>query len=278
MAYGTLTFFSNVMGQDMTVDFLLPDTRRRYRSWKDWQGKKLPVIWVLHGNGDSSNAWIRKSTLELYARQSDVAVILPSGGRECYTDSVRGLNYYTYISEELPTVMRNYFPLSREREDNFILGNSMGGYGALKCALAHPDRFCGVASFSGALDYSRTLAGEKTFYGTNAKQVFGSLEQYQGSGNDLRKLLAELHTKPGGSELNVYQCCGTGDFLYQVNLEYKALFEKTLSPARYQYHEGPGGHDWFFWNPEIEHVFKFFGFHEQNEWNDSGSASQIQGK
>lgn len=272
MAYGTVTFFSNVLGQDVSADYLLPDTRRRYRQWRDWEDKKLPVIWVLHGNGDGNNAWIRKSTIELYARLSDVAVIMPNCQRECYTDSVRGLDYFTFVSEELPIVMRNYFPLSKKREDNFIMGNSMGGYGALKCALTYPERYGAVASFSGALDYREALKGNDMIFGKNAPQIFGSLEAYEGSGNDLYALLEKVSKKEDGRKLRVYQCCGQQDFLYQTNIQFKEAIEKT--DLDYTYHEGPGGHDWFYWNPEIANVFDFFGFKEENEWNDSGLSRE----
>lgn len=275
MAYGTLTFFSNVLGRDVNVDYLLPDTRRRFRRWTAWNDRKIPVIWVLHGNGDGSNAWIRKSTIELYARQSDVAVIMPDCERECYTDSKRGFDFFTFVSDELVTVMRNYFPLSTKREDNFIIGNSMGGYGALKCALTYPERYGAAASLSGALDYREALKGNDVIFGKNAPLIFGSLEEYEGSGNDLYALLETLHEKEHGSELKIYQCCGTEDFLYSINQDFRAALSEHVK--NHVYHEGPGGHDWFFWNPEIERIFGFFGFEEENEWNDSGTARQKAG-
>ncbi|MBQ9329001.1 MAG: esterase family protein [Solobacterium sp.] len=272
MAYGTITFFSNVLGRDVNVDYLLPDTRRRYRSWTAWNDKKLPVIWILHGNGDSNNAWIRKSTIELYARQSDVAVIMPDCQRECYTNSKRGFDFFTFVADELVTVMRNYFPLSTKREDNYIIGNSMGGYGAMKCALTYPERYSAVASFSGALDYREALKGNDVIFGKNAPMIFGSLEEYEGSENDLYALLNKLKEKDCGEQLKVYQCCGTEDFLYGVNQEFRHALSETV--GNYIYHEGPGGHDWFYWNPEIANVFQFFGLKEENEWNDSGMAKQ----
>ncbi len=270
MAYGTITFFSNVLGCDVNVDYLLPDTRRRVKQWTDWKDKKIPVIWVLHGNGDSNNAWIRKSTIELYARQHDVAVIMPACQRECYTDSVRGFRFFTYVSDELMTVMRNYFPLSHRREDNFIIGNSMGGYGALKCALTYPEKYAAAASFSGAMDFRDALKGNDFIFKDSAPQIFGSLEDYEGSGNDLLALLEKLNEKEHGDELKIYQCCGTEDFLYPINSSFRKVLEKTV--RNYEYHEGPGGHDWFFWNPEIARVFSFFGFKEENRWNDSGAS------
>ncbi len=276
MAYGTVTFFSDVLGQDMTVDYILPDTRRRRRKWADcdWEEKKLPAIWVLHGNGDSHNAWIRKSNIELYARQFDVAVFMPACTRECYTDSKRGLNYFTYVADELPMVMRKYFPISDKREDNFVMGNSMGGYGALKCALTYPERYAAAASFSGAASFGKQLRGD--IDGRVAGmldtllQVFGSAEEYENSENDLYELIRRLEKKESGSSLRIYQCCGTEDFLYKSNAELRDYLQEHVAADNYRYSEGPGGHDWFYWNPEIENVFSFFGFDVDNCWNDSG--------
>ena len=52
-----------------------------------------------------------------------------------------GLPYFTYVSEELPTLCRRMFSLSAAREKNYVFGLSMGGYGAMKCALTYPGRY-----------------------------------------------------------------------------------------------------------------------------------------
>lgn len=70
--------------------------------------------------------------------------------RGFYTDMAEGYRYWTMLSEELPQIVGNLFPISRRREDTFAAGLSMGGYGALKLALRCPDRFAGaVAPVSG---------------------------------------------------------------------------------------------------------------------------------
>lgn len=274
MAYGTVTFFSDALGQDLTVDYILPDTRRRKRRWVDngktWGTEKLKTIWVLHGNGDAHNAWIRKSNIELYARQFDVAVIMPSCGRESYSDSKRGLNYYTYVAEELPAVMRYYLPLSEKREDNFIMGNSMGGQGSLKVAMRNPQNYAAVASFSAGYAYGKYTKLIPGVFDKYSDYIFGSEEEFRGSEDDIMHLIMELKDIPYGKQLRIYQCCGTEDFLYQDNQDLKKQFEEELKGNEYVYSEGPGGHDWFYWNPEIEKVFKFFGFDIDNCWDDSG--------
>ncbi|MBW7462496.1 prolyl oligopeptidase family serine peptidase, partial [Paenibacillus sepulcri] len=90
-------------------------------------------------------------------------------------------------SEELPALARSFFPLSDRREDNFVAGLSMGGYGAFKLALSHPDRYAAAASLSGALDVTG-------FYKDRNKDldlIYGSVEQLRDSPNDLFRLASD---------------------------------------------------------------------------------------
>ena len=63
-----------------------------------------------------------------------------------------GLNYGTFLLEELPEIARSFFPLSPHRKDNFIAGLSMGGYGAFLMALSQSEKYAAAASLSGILD------------------------------------------------------------------------------------------------------------------------------
>lgn len=101
--------------------------------------------------------WMRRTNIERYAAARNLAVVMPAVGRSFYQDMAAGPRYWTFLSEELPAIMRGFFPLSEKRADNFAAGLSMGGYGAMRLALAHPERFAAAASFSGALDYARRL-------------------------------------------------------------------------------------------------------------------------
>ncbi|GMA60977.1 hypothetical protein GCM10025859_14170 [Alicyclobacillus fastidiosus] len=74
---------------------------------------------------------------------------MPQVHRSAYTDMAYGNRYWTFLSEELPEVARSFFHLSDAREDNFVAGLSMGGYGALKWALRKPEQFVAAASLSG---------------------------------------------------------------------------------------------------------------------------------
>ncbi len=110
------------------------------------------MLYLLHGLSDDSSAWLRYTSIERYAAPLGLAVVLPQVQRSFYSDEVHGARYWTFLSEELPSVVQSFFRVSARREDTFVAGLSMGGYGALKWALHHPDRFAAAASLSGALD------------------------------------------------------------------------------------------------------------------------------
>ena len=115
---------------------------------------------------------------------------MPSVGRSWYADMVNGPKYWTFISEELPAIARSFFPLSDRREDNFVAGLSMGGYGAFKLVLRFPDRFAAGASLSGALDIGERSKDRQEEF----RYIFGDAP-LKGSMNDLFYAAKECKTK-----------------------------------------------------------------------------------
>jgi S-formylglutathione hydrolase FrmB len=165
----------------------------------------------------------------------------------------RGNRYWTYISQELPILMRAWFPLSTQREDNFAAGLSMGGYGAFKLALSHPNRFAAAASLSGALQRFSGEAPPDTpkAWLDELENMFGDLNKFAGSPNDIYHL-AEKVARSSGPRPGLYAACGTGDFLYQNNLRFKAHAAAIGLPLTYE--EAPGEHEWGFWDRYIQRV------------------------
>ena len=110
--------------------------------------KPVKTLYLLHGRSHNYSVWTRYTNLERYAEVHHAAVIMPEVNRSFYTDMRYGVDYQTYVSEELPDLCESMFRISKNPEDRFIAGMSMGGYGALKTALSHPDRYaaCGMIS------------------------------------------------------------------------------------------------------------------------------------
>src|SRR6516162_446862 len=104
-------------------------------------GGPFATFYLLHGLSDDHTAWLRRSRIEWYVRELPLIVVMPDGGRCFYTDNADGPAYGAFFAQELPNFIERTFPACRDRAGRCIGGLSMGGYGALRLALAHPDRY-----------------------------------------------------------------------------------------------------------------------------------------
>ncbi|HIZ55664.1 MAG TPA: esterase family protein [Firmicutes bacterium] len=245
-------FFAQSIRLHTSVQVLLP-----YRL--EMCKEPLPVLYLLHGLSDDCSAWIRMSSIERYAADRRLAVVMPEVGRSFYCDMVHGQNYFTYISQELPWVMQTVFPISSRREDTYVAGLSMGGFGAFKLALNYPERFRGAASFSGAMDLMElhregNLSEEQKLL---VSSIWDGKTDLTGTCDDLKTLALQL--EQSGKEAPIlYQWCGTEDFLHDINVRFRD-FIQTNTHLPYTYTESPGNHTWKYWDWQIEKALDFFG-------------------
>ena len=150
----TCDFFSEALEVGTSMTVLLPQATEAQVGVASAETKQdaFPVLYLLHGLSDDHTAWLRYTSIERYASAAGLAVVMPAVGRSFYADEASGHRYWTYLSEELPELVESFFRVSQRREDTYVAGLSMGGYGAVKLALTHPERFAAAASLSGALD------------------------------------------------------------------------------------------------------------------------------
>ncbi len=240
---------STVLNKLCSLQVLLPRLSSFSPRRPEW-----PVLYLLHGLSDNATAWMRFTSIERYAERHGVAVVMPDGGRSFYTDMVDGLPYWTAVAEELPELAAELFPVSRKPECNFVAGLSMGGYGALKMGLRHPERFAAVGALSAVTDVKNLVDGDEVALRTEMRHIFGSYRHAVAAGNDLFSL-AESAIRRGVSP-RIIQICGTGDFLYSGNLRFRDHLKKLNYPA-YEYYEEPGAHTWDFWDRNIQRVLDF---------------------
>lgn len=248
-------FFSEVLGVSTSICVILPqNTYSQIGMAGSAKKEKHPTLYLLHGLSDDHTIWQRRTSIERYVADMGLAVVMPNGGRSFYTDMKHGYKYFTFMTEELPEIARQFFPLSEKREDNFVAGLSMGGYGAFKLALSCPDKFAAAASLSGALDMASRVKEKDALANEEMYNVFGDLNSLAGSNNDLFHLAKKLEDS-GSVKPKLYQCCGTEDFLYEDNQDFRKYIE-TLN-YDYTYQEGPGQHEWGYWDDNIQKVFKW---------------------
>ncbi len=241
MALLQYSFYSQSLYMETAVNVALPFYKYGDARSKFEDGGRFPAVYLLHGMGDDHTSWVRYAAIEQLAISSGVTVVMPQGHNSFYCNNRRA-KYAEYIGVELPAHMETLLPLSRKRDERFIAGISMGGYGAFRTALANPGTFGRAASLSGALDVELLLGHERG--ATLLGSVFGEAGSVAGTENDLYHLIANLVR--GGADIpRLFACCGTDDQLVELNNYFCAKAAKLGLDIDYR--TGQGLHDWQFW-------------------------------
>ncbi|MBR6165328.1 MAG: esterase family protein [Clostridia bacterium] len=247
MAFLQIQFFSAALHAASTVSVILPETDQGIGIGASKDERLPKVLYLLHGYSDDHSAWARRTSVERYAANHNLAIIMPAVNHSFYCNETYGENYWDYVSDELPRTMRRFLRLSDRPEDTYVAGASMGGYGAMRLALTYPEHFAGAASFSGTVDlaailYQRSQSAE-------VHRVFGDLEEIKGSEYDTFSLMeknAKAARKPW-----LYVSCGTKDFLFDQHKAFVSALRKNGWDV--MGHEEPDGiHEWGFWDDQIK--------------------------
>ncbi len=254
MAFLQVSIYSNVLEMEVSMNVILPQkTEKKIGTATNGRLTDVPVMYLLHGMGGNHSVWERRTSIERYVADLGLAVIMPSTDLGWYTDTRYDMKYWTFISEELPTICHELFPqLTTKRAKTFAVGLSMGGYGAIKLGFAKPESFGAVASLSGAVNLADRMEdllavrGQKFWEG-----IFGPFEQVQGSSNDPMFLLDQL-VKSGKTPPNIFLCCGEEDLLLYGNKKMASAL--TSNTIEHTFETGPGNHDWIFWDTWIQRV------------------------
>ncbi len=213
---------------------------------------KAPVLYLLHGLSDNCTGWSRYTRVDRYAYDHQVAVIMPEVQRSFYTDMAMGMEYFSYITEELPAFCRHAFGLSRERELNYVAGLSMGGYGALKCALKRPESYAACAAFSSVTDYPGRAARADERERREIRAIVGP----DGIVPEDEDLFALLKKADASALPEFYMTCGEQDALYGENVRFARALEEKGARLRFDHWEGT--HSWELWDRSIKQTMELF--------------------
>lgn len=249
MALFRCDVFSEALQMFTTLNVTIPD------GIKPEEKQELKVLYLLHGLSDNSSAWLRNTSIERYAADYGIAVVMPEVQRSFYADMEYGLKYFTYVSKELPQMVNKFFGLSTKRENSFIAGLSMGGYGAVKIGLACPEQFFACAGFSGALDIEKIAENKESVFEKELVAIIGNEGTIKQSDN-LFYLAKECDKLPCDQKPKVFITCGTEDFLYTQNIKFRD-YMNTLN-YDFAYEEWAGEHEWGFWDKSIKLALKNF--------------------
>jgi len=243
-------FFAESLGLATSMTVLLPQpTTGQIGVTGATVRRDPPVLYLLHGLSDDDTAWTRYTSIERYAEPLGLAVVMPQVHRSFYADEAAGHRFWTFLSQEVPELVGRFFRVSQRREDTFVAGLSMGGYGALKWALRRPERFAGAASLSGAVHVAglRTQR-ERPEDPRLFDRVFGDRE-VGGGPDDLLHLVGQADP---GAVPPLYVCCGTEDFLVDDNRTFATAAGSRGLAVTSDF--GPGEHDWAYWDATIQDV------------------------
>ena len=256
MAFLQMNYHSDALKMGVSVNVILPEKAKTMIGMAANGGNAYRTLYLLHGLSDDQTIWMRRTSIERYAAEYNVAVVMPCVARSWYTDTAYGANYLTFVSEELPCICQGFFRgMSDKREDTFVAGLSMGGYGAIKIALTHPETFGGCGSLSGALDiaeYSQELPmdEERGIFGFDACDD----SVLSGSKHDIFALAKQL-VEEGKPFPKLYMWCGEQDSLIAHNDRFHALMNDL--GVEHSYETSEGNHSWRWWDLHIQDAMKY---------------------
>lgn len=255
MALLQCNFFSKALMRTVPIQVVLPTDKMVFPGQPAPEEKPLQTLYLLHGIFGNNTDWVSGTRVQAWAQDKNLAVVMPSGENAFYVDNPKTSALHgTFLGKELVDFTRRSFPLSRKREDTFLGGLSMGGYGAIVNALQNPETFGAVCAFSSALilekaasttEYSDFLMSNRGYY----EAVFGDLSALSGSDKDYRKL-AEQVAAANGPKPDFYLTCGTEDDLIAPNHTFRDQLKQL--GFRVDWEEWAGGHDWAFWDESIK--------------------------
>lgn len=258
MALVQLNYYSNCLNTPVDVTVLLPEVKKNTGNGVGLPDmKEYKTVWLLHGMSADHSTWLRRTDVELFCTRHQMAFVMPGIGDHWYTNTPSGMRYLDFVTEELPHVCQRYFAgMSAKREMNFVAGCSMGGYGALKCALTHPENYAACASFGGSLDITRK---GRTVNMDLWRNLFDynmvSPDELEGTEHDLFHL-AKLKKEEGTLLPKLFLRCGTEDGLIEINRLYHEHLNGLGIPHTYE--ESPGKHQWCYWSESLEKALLYF--------------------
>ncbi len=256
MSLFQVDFYSKALARSTGFTAVIPNDAQPFMTeGNECYQRNTKVLFLLHGYSGSSKDWLLGARVTDFSNKYNLAIVMPTGENSFYLDGKgTGRAYGQFVGQELVDYVRSTFGLSSDKEDTYIGGLSMGGFGAIHTGLAYPNTFGKIMALSSALIIHKVANLEEGFQDTIADydyytSVFGDLSKLEQSMNNpevlIRKLKEDKQAIP-----SLYMACGTEDFLIEENRAFHQFLLKENVPVTYI--ESPGVHDWVFWSRYLE--------------------------
>lgn len=247
------SFQSGTLKRNVEYKVYLPE------GYPDSQAK-YPVIYLLHGYGDSPNGWITYGKMdnitdEMIRNQSicPMILVMPDAQKSWYINGVED-NYEDFFINEFIPYIESTYKCNNSKTTRAIAGISMGGYGALLYSLKHPDLFSVCCALSPAVLTNMEIEYMSPELYSMFHEAFGERNSALWKANGILEILNKFEIAPEKSPA-FYIECGDSDFLYRGN----AHLHISMSDKKIEHHMimRHGAHNWDYWIPALSEMMLF---------------------
>ena len=195
--------------------------------------KTYPLMILLPGFGSNKSAWVENTNVVELAQKYQVALALISGENKWYMNFSPIDNWEGFLNYELPDFLYGTFKELSSSNPRYLVGCSMGGYGALRNYLTHSELYKACAALSPA-----------TYADNNLEAMLKA------------KSLRELAIDAKDIKKNIYLSVGTEDFIAKASKEFDEFLKENNCGFGYSFIDGYD-HSYRLWNEEIKKVFEY---------------------
>lgn len=252
------TVYSPRLAREMAYLVYLPDGY-------DTSGQFYPVLYLLHGAGDSESSWADKGLIREKADQliengsiPPTLIVMPGCTQCWWIDSSTTKSESAFWDDLVPEIEKRFRAI-KNRQGRLLAGLSAGGYGVVRFVMRYPDRIAAAAAFSPA------IYAEAPPFASNArlhpafKDDKGQFSRLLWTQNNYPSLIsgyfAQSHRVP------LFLAAGDNDRLgaaFETALLFKRMIEHQ--PIKVELRIVDGGHNWAVWTTVIDEAMRYM-FH-----------------
>lgn len=234
MAFAMTTFLTEALKRPVTIYAVFPTDKMLLPDEYIPAKGPMKTLYFLEGLTGASNGPLCYSHIMNIAEDYNLCVIMVAGDNKWYADSPYTGDYYgDLVTRDLIRYTRATFNLSDKREDTFIGGFSMGGFGALTCGLRHPELFSHLVVLDAALNKGTFMSAQDEavtdIYNRKQYECMFSLdrmEDFENSDDDYEYLAKKVAAEQKEMMPKIFFSCGENDGLLGLNKDYSNYLVK----------------------------------------------------